>query len=100
MIICDSWTTDNEPLSIELCSWATELGDLFKPGYSQAWAQLGGGHGEASVNRVHEFVKTSSSVHRNEKGWRALLYTTDPHNQPPVMNVEVQVVCWEHSYCK
>jgi len=28
---------------------------LFRPGYLQAWAQLGGGHGEVSVNRVHEF---------------------------------------------
>jgi len=25
MIICGSLTTDNEPLSIELCSWVTEL---------------------------------------------------------------------------
>jgi len=26
---------------------------------------------EVSVNRVHEFVKISLKVHRNEKGWRA-----------------------------
>jgi len=26
------------------------------------------------VNGVHEFVKTSLRVHRNEKGWRALVY--------------------------
>jgi len=28
MIICDSQATGNEPLSIELCSWVTESGDL------------------------------------------------------------------------
>jgi len=28
MIICGSLTTDYEPLSIELCSWVTELGYL------------------------------------------------------------------------
>jgi len=45
---------------------------LFRPGYLQTWAQLGGGHGGVSVNRVHEFVKASSRVHHNKKGWRAL----------------------------
>jgi len=28
MIICDSSATDYQPLSVELCSWVTELGDL------------------------------------------------------------------------
>jgi len=28
---------------------------LFKPRYLQTWAQLRGGHGEVSVNRVHEW---------------------------------------------
>jgi len=28
---------------------------LFRPGYLQTWAQLGGGHGDVSANRVHEF---------------------------------------------
>jgi len=28
---------------------------LFRPGYSQTCAQLGGGHREESVNRVHDF---------------------------------------------
>jgi len=28
---------------------------LFRPGYLQTWAQLRGGHGEVSVNRVHEY---------------------------------------------
>jgi len=28
---------------------------LFRPGYLQTWAQLGGGHGDMAVNRVHEF---------------------------------------------
>jgi len=30
----------------------------------------------AEVTRVHEFVKTSLRVHRNEKGWRALVQST------------------------
>jgi len=29
---------------------------LFRPGYLQTWAQLCGGHGEVSLNRVHEFM--------------------------------------------
>jgi len=41
---------------------------LFRPGYLQTWAQLHGGHGEVSANKVHEFVKTSLRVYRNEKG--------------------------------
>ena len=28
---------------------------FFRPGYLQAWVQLGGGTGEVSVHRVHEF---------------------------------------------
>jgi len=35
-----------------------------------------GDTGEVSVNRVHEFVKTSLRVHRNEKSLRALVWTS------------------------
>ena len=49
----------------ELLNWST---CLFRPGYLQTWAQISEGHGDMSVNRVHEFVKASSRMHHKKKG--------------------------------